>query len=461
MLIKRHEINYLINWTAQRQRKPLILRGARQVGKSTAVRQLAIAAALDLIELNFERNPEYREAFKSPEPAKILPILELLTGQAVRAGKSLLFLDEIQAAPEALAALRYFYEEMPELHVIAAGSLLEFTLAAAKFSMPVGRVEYFYLGPLQFEDFLEAMGEPAMAAALRTTTYAQLFKGSVQVQAVHEKYLALLRQFWVVGGLPEAVANFAEQRNFSAVGRVHQSVVATYRDDFSKYSHGTLRERVQLVFDKLPHMVGRKFKYVQVSSDHRAGELATALQQLCMARVAFKVQHTSANGVPLAAEVGERYFKALYLDVGLMCSALKLSLLDLTREDLTLVNAGAMAEQFIGQHLLYSGAWYEAPALYYWLREARGAASEVDYVISPGQRVVPIEVKKGKTGTLKSMQRFLQEKNCTLGLRFNSDLPTLLNHAARPDADAPLGYRLLSLPHYWVGQTRRLLGEAS
>jgi hypothetical protein len=254
------------------------------------------------------------------------------------------------------------------------------------------------------------------------------------------------------------VASFAADRDLKAVGRVHQSIVATYRDDFGKYSHGALRNRVQLVFDRLPSLVGCKFKYSHVSSEHRAAELATALQQLCMARVAYKVHHTSANGVPLEAEASERDFKTLYMDVGLMCSALHLNLLDLRREPLNLVNNGAVAEQFVGQHLLYSGAWYETPVVHYWMREAKSAAAEIDYVISQGQQVIPVEIKAGKTGTLKSLHRFLQEKKRSFGLRFNGDTPSLLSDAPRVPGGTKVEFKLLSLPLYMAGQARRLVG---
>jgi hypothetical protein len=446
----------LRSWAAQPERKPLIIRGPRQVGKSTLVRQLADDAEFALVELNFERNPELREAFASKDPAGILVTVQLLTGHSVTVGKTLLFLDEIQVAPEALAALRYFHEEMPRLHVIAAGSLLEFTLADVQISIPVGRVEYMYLGPLQFEDFLGAMQEPALVSWLQSVSLEDL-SSPPMVRAVHERYMELLRQYWIVGGLPEAVASFAAGRSFTTVGRVHQSIVATYRDDFGKYSHGALKTRVQIVFDKLPSLVGCKFKYSQVSHEHRAAELAAALQQLCMARVAYKVRHTSANGVPLGAQADERNFKVFYMDVGLMCSALHLSLLDLRREDLSLVNDGAIAEQFIGQHLLYSCAWYENPSLHYWMREAKSAAAEVDYVITQGQQVVPVEIKAGKTGTLKSLHRFLQEKGRAFGLRFNGDMPSLMRGSTQTADKTRLDFELLSLPLYMVGQARRLI----
>lgn len=456
MLIHRREINDLEKWAAQSGRKPLIIRGARQVGKSTLVRQLAETAALELLEVNFERNPTYRQAFAVKDPEQILTALRLLTGKNAKAGDLLVFLDEIQAAPEALAALRYLHEEMPQLRVIAAGSLLEFTLADAQFSMPVGRIEYMHLGPVRFEDFLRAMREPALADLLESSQPEDLASGAI-VPPLHEKYSELLRQYLIVGGLPEAVATYAANRDFSTVGRVHQSIVATYRDDFSKYSHGTLKERVQLVFDRLPLMVGRKFKYVHISQDHRSSELSAALQQLCMARVAYKVRHTAANGVPLDAEANERHFKTLYMDVGLLSSALKLSLLDLQNEDLSLVNDGALAEQFVGQHLLYSGPWYEPPTLHYWMREAKNAAAEVDYVIAQGQQIVPVEIKAGSIGTLRSLQRFIQEKKRSLALRFNADPSSVLNTFVQAADGSRFEYRLLSLPLYMVGQTRRLL----
>jgi predicted AAA+ superfamily ATPase len=300
------------------------------------------------------------------------------------------------------------------------------------------------------------MNQSDLVSWLQEIPLAELRTGAM-VAAVHEKYLGLLRQYCIVGGLPEAIATFAERQNYGDVSRTHHNIIATYRDDFGRYSHGAAKTRVQLVFDKLPAMVGRKFKYTQISQDHRAAELATALHQLCMARVAYRVPHTSGNGVPLGAEANVRHFKSLYMVVGLMSTAMHLNLLDLQREDVALVNRGAVAEQFIGQHLLYSGAPYEAPALYYWMRESRNASAEVDYLITQGQRVVPVEIKAGKAGTLRSMHYFLKEKKLSFGLRFNTGVPSLLSERALTADKTELRYDLLSLPLYMVGQTRRLL----
>lgn len=455
-LLKRRELAYLREWSSRVVRKPLIIRGARQVGKSTLVRQFAQSIDLHLLEINFERNPEYREAFTSKDPRQIQTLLGLLTGKKIVAGSTLLFLDEIQVAPEALAALRYFYEEAPRLHALAAGSLLEFALDDAQFAMPVGRVEYLHLGPMQFEDFVAAAGHLDLVQYLQQLSLSDIREQNLP-KPIHDQCLNLLKQYWIVGGLPEAVARYVQSGNFAEVARVQQSIVSTYRDDFNKYSQGRLNQRVQMVFDRLPVMVGRKFKYAHVSREHRAAELQAALQQLCMARVATRVVHSSANGVPLGAESNPGVFKTLYMDIGLLCSALNLNVLDLSKEDLSLVNNGALAEQFIGQHLLYSAAYYQTPGLYYWAREIKNAAAEVDYLLTCGQHVVPVEIKAGATGTLKSLHQFLKEKQRHFALRFNGDIPSLWKDNKHLTDGSLIAYELLSLPLYAVGQAQRLM----
>jgi len=452
--LPRRELDFLKDWSAQARRKPLLIRGARQTGKTTLVREFARLASLALVEINFERNPEFVKAFNVRDPGEILTTLELMTDRTIDPVSGLLFLDEIQAAPEALVALRYFCEERPELPVIAAGSLLEFTLANEHFSMPVGRLEYLHLGPMQFEDFLRATGHTNLASHLCDLT---LEEPGIP-EPVHNRYLALLNQYWIVGGLPEAVARYAQSGNFSEASRVHQGILATYREDFNKYSHGAMKERIQLVFDQLPGLVGHKLKYSRISREHRSIELAEALQQLCMARIASKVHHSAANGIPLSAEINRRRFKMLYLDIGLLCTGLNLNVLDLNDRDLTLVNKGAVAEQFIGQQLLHAGQYYEAPVLHCWMREVKSAAAEVDYLLTSGQQVIPVEVKSGSAGTLKSLHQFIKEKQTPLALRFSTALPPgLMQHQTRLTDNTVIHYNLLSLPLYLVGQAGRLL----
>lgn len=457
-LIKRIELNYLDDWLLRQSRKPLVIRGARQVGKSTLVRQFAEQAGLTLVTFNLERNPEFQQAFSQQDPKQILQTLALLSGKKLSGAGTLLFFDEIQAAPGALACLRYFYEELPQLPIIAAGSLLEFALADMQYSMPVGRIEYLQLGPVQLEDFLLACNEQPLAEYLQQFS---LTGGQSRMipEVVHQKLLDYLQRFWIVGGMPEAVAIYADTQDFGEVARVHHSIVDTYRDDFNKYAQGKQNKLVQLVFDQLPVQVGRKLKYTNISHDYRSADIANALNQLCLAKIASKVCHSSANGIPLGAEKNERLFKTLFLDIGLLSAALKLNVLHLRQQDLTLVNNGALAEQFVGQHLLYAGNAYQSPELYYWQREAKSAAAELDYVITHGRRIFPVEIKAGKTGTLKSLHQFLNEKRLTFGLRFNADHPSILPHTTSLTDGTSLSYQLLSLPLYLAGQTQRILKE--
>ena len=454
-VLQRRELGHLQAWYASANRKPLIIRGARQVGKSTLVRQFASLSGLQLLVLNFERNPEYREAFSVSDPVQILSTLALLIGIELEPDKAILFLDEVQAAPEAIAALRYFYEERPDIAVLAAGSLLEFTLAQSGFSMPVGRIEYMHMGPMAFSDFLLAMDEQALANHLASISLQDIEKLAMP-QLVHEKAMRLFRQYCVVGGMPEAIARFVKSRSYSDVLKVQSSILATYRDDFSKYSHGARTHRVQLVFDRAPAMVGNKFKYVHVSKDHRAAELRDALAQLCMARVLHKVHHSSANGIPLGAEQKESQFKILFMDVGLLCLLLNINELNIKDDIPYLANKGAVAEQFVGQHLLNAGEYFQEPVLFYWMREAKSAAAEIDYLLTVGQEIVPVEIKAGATGALRSLHQFCQEKQRKYALRFNSDEPSIIKGASATTAQGKLAYDLLSLPLYMVGEAKRL-----
>jgi len=454
----RRELQHLKAWHGSDNRKPLIIRGARQVGKSTLVRQFAEQGGLPLLEFNFERNPEYRDAFATNDPARILSTLQILTGNEFDARKVILFFDEIQAAPEAIVALRYFYEERPDIAILAAGSLLEFTLKNARFSMPVGRIEYMYMGPMTFADFLSALGEKKLASHLASISLRDIEKVNMP-SAVHNKSMALFRQFCVVGGMPEAVARFVSTRSYQEALKIQSSVLATYRDDFNKYSHGAMTRRVQLVFDRAPVLVGNKFKYVHVSKDHRAAELRDALIQLCMARVLSRVHHSAANGIPLGAEQKENVFKILFMDVGLLCSVLNINEISLKAEGPYLVNKDAVAEQFIGQHLLYLGEYYQAPMLFYWMREAKSAAAEVDYLLYFGQQILPVEIKAGATGTLRSLHQFCREKRCDHALRFNAEPPCYTKGVTAKTSTGEVIYDLLSLPLYMVGESARLAKE--
>lgn len=458
----RKALGDLEEWRLRERRKPLILRGARQVGKTTLVRLFAKRSfGGRLAELNFERAPGLAELFEPKDPERTVKLLELHLDQEIIPGETLLFLDEIQAAPEVLAALRYFFEELPELHVIAAGSLLELVLECPAFPVPVGRIEYLYLGPMTFSEFLRAAGGGRLADFLAGLTLDAIRGGDSIPSAIHEQLLDRLKIYLLVGGMPDAVRAFLEGDSFLDAEAVKQSILATFREDFGKYGPKVDTVRLRKVFERLPALVGEKLKYVHIDREERSKDLAEALHLLTLARVAFRVPHTSANGVPLGAETDERKAKVLNLDVGLMATATGLSVVDLeTADELVMVHRGALAEQFIGQHLLYSGPSWEPPRLHYWVREKKGSAAEVDYVISHGTQIVPVEVKAGKTGTLKSLHVFLREKKRHFGLRFSSAPPSLLETKTTVPRGRNVPFTLFSLPLYLVGETRRLVGEA-
>jgi len=453
--MRRSGLAHLASWKDKANRKPLVIRGARQVGKSYLVRLFAAEQKFDLCEINLELQDDYRNCFSSKNPHTIISLIELKSGKKIQPGKTLLFLDEIQAAPEVLAALRYFYELIPRLHIIGAGSLLEFVLEDHSFSMPVGRIEYMHLGPMTFKEFLDGVGRSAQREFIGSFDLAEEMP-----TVLHDELLSQFKKYLVVGGMPEAVQVYSDTGSLLEVDAVKQSILLTYRDDFSKYRKKVNHIRLQKVFQKLPGTVGKKLKYVSIDRAEKSSEIKKALHLLSLARIYYPVRHTAANGIPLGAEANEKFQKPLFLDVGLLNKACGLSFIDIDEaEDITLVNAGAVCEQFVGQHLLFFGEPCDEPELYYWTREKRQASSEVDYLLSIGTSIIPVEVKSGKTGTLKSLNVFLQEKNLDFALRFNADLPSY--HPADFSLPGVSGlFHLLSLPLYLVEETKRLVKMA-
>ncbi len=452
----RFALDYLKDWASRTARKPLVLRGARQVGKSYLVRMLAREVFDSIAEINFEQLPDAADLFKSKQTGRIVPLLETRLEQSIVPGKTLLFLDEIQAAPEVFASLRYFHEEMPQLHMIAAGSLLEFMLKDHAFSMPVGRIEYMHLGPMTFSEFLLALGRDKLLDYLRNYSLSETLPDSLHAELMHH-----LRDYSVVGGMPEAIDAFARTNSYMESERVLNSILSTYRDDFNKYGTKVDRSRIEKIFSNAPHLIGQKFKYTQVYREERSRDLKNALLLLEGARVVYRALHSDANGVPLGAETNDRHFKTIFLDVGLVCRMCGLTLRDIrSAEDVMLVNSGAISEQLVAQHLLYSGNYDESPQLFCWLRQRGSSSAEVDYLFSMGANIVPVEVKAGKSGSLRSLQVFLHEKKRSFALRFNTGLPSVLDTVTSIAGKKDQPFRLLSLPLYLVDETRRLCREA-
>ncbi len=450
--MKRYALDYLRDWRDRADRKPLVVRGARQVGKSFVVRMFGEAGFENLVEINFENDRGVAAYFSRSKISATLALLEAHFGQAINPGRTLLFLDEVQAAPEVFAKLRYFYEQLPELHVIAAGSLLEFVLEEHEFSMPVGRVEYLHLGPFFFSEFLNAVADHGLAGMIE-----QYIPGNDFPEGIHSRLVERFTEFLVIGGMPAAIAAYLDETGFRGVDRALQGIHQTFADDFAKYGAKVNREHLLTTFHALPKLLGSKLKYVNISREIRSADITSALHMLELARIVYLVCHTSAHGLPLAASENRKAFKPLFLDVGLALSALGLTAADLETRDLMLFNGGAICEQFIGQHLLYRQPPYRLPELHYWIREESSASAEIDYLITCGPHVIPIEVKRGKTGALRSLHQFMINHESPLAIRFNLDLPSLTQAEGRLPTGIKYSYPLLSLPLYMVGQVERLV----
>ncbi len=435
------------------RRKPLLIRGARQTGKTTAIRLFAKQNGLTLIELNMEKSWGFAPLIQHNAPRKVIEAIEFELNIDIDPEKSLIFFDEVQATPSMLGLLRYFYEETPEFAVVATGSLLEFALASPEFSLPVGRIEIYHMTPFSFEEFLAALEHDRALNAIQNCTMADGIP-----PAMHEQLNRLVRLYTIVGGMPESIVAFKETGSLREVERTKSGIIETFILDFNKYGAKANTTLLRKLFSSLPGALGRKVVYSNIDPHVRAKDLAPALTQLCLAKVVSKVFHSSANGVPLAAEKNERFFKPLLLDVGLLLTQLHLNPMDVEQtHDLNLINSGSLAEQFIGQQLRHLIPTYSDPELYYWAREKRGASAEVDYLyVDDHARIVPIEVKSGKTGSLRSLQAIMQEKGLSKALRFNSDTPSVFTENRRtPKGD--ISYQLISLPHYLSQQIHRFL----
>ena len=391
-------------WRLDKRRKPLLLRGARQVGKSYTVCQFGKHHFENIVAINLEAQPELAKLFDSLNPTEIITALEVLTAQSIDPGKTLLFIDEIQAAPKAIIALRYFYEKLPSLHVIAAGSLLELTLESAGISMPVGRVQYLFMKPMSFMEFLAAMGQNPMIKMLEES------REVLANETVHQSLLEWVRQYLLIGGMPEVVAEYSETKNYERCRRLQTSLLQTYRDDFNKYAKHTQHGTIATVFQGAVKQIGGKFKYSTLDPDVQSRNLKEALNLLVLAGVYHKVIRSTGDGLPLGGNLKENFFKVLFLDVGLMQNLCGLASDIIQEKDLMVIYRGALMEQFVGQELMAYEDDYEKPALYYWAREARNSSAELDYLCQYQSSIVPIEVKSGKTGRLKSLQLFLAEK---------------------------------------------------
>ena len=399
--MKRSIDEHLLAWKTSPHRKPLLLRGARQVGKTWCARQLGRTFA-SMLEVNFEQDRDLSVLFEGRlEAQRLCERLGAYFGTPVVPGRTLVFLDEVQACPNALRALRFFREQMPELHVLAAGSLLEFTLSELP-SFGVGRIESRYMYPMSLREFATAVG----AEALLDLAVSTADQGGL-APVLHGQLVEHLRTFMVTGGFPEVVQRYVEARDFSSCGEVLDDLYATIRDDFAKYSGRVPSARLDETFRSVISQAGGKFVYSQVAPEIGCAQAKTALELLDLAGLVHRVIHTDAQGLPLGAQVNARRFKVIPCDVGLYHRLCDVNVsATLFGDSRAMVNSGAAAEVLAGTELLAAGAPRRRAQLYYWQKEKHAGNAEVDYIVQIGDGIVPIEVKAGTRGSMQSMRVF-------------------------------------------------------
>jgi predicted AAA+ superfamily ATPase len=402
-----------LEWSKQKDRKPLLLRGARQVGKTSAVRHLSKQFD-NFIEVNFEEQKQVHRIFESDlNPKEICENLSVLFNISIKAGKTLLFFDEIQSCIPAISSLRFFYEKYPELHVIAAGSLLEFAIEELP-SFAVGRLRSFFMYPFSFDEYLLAIGEDKLLELKQKASV-----GKPIVDPVHNKILIYLKRFLILGGMPEVIAKYVYSDNLLECQKVLDDLIISLKADFTKYKKRVPSMLIQEVFDSVVQQTGNKFVYSATSGINQR-LVKEALDLLIKAGLVIPVTHTSANGLPLGAETNIKKRKMLLLDTGIHQRLLGLNISDVLLADtFELINKGNIAELFVGLEILKSGSCQNYQDLYYWQREALNSNAEVDYIIQKSQNIIPIEVKSGKKGSMKSMHLFLNEKKKNIGYRFS------------------------------------------
>jgi len=409
----RHIDNELLSWAKDPDRKVLMLRGARQVGKSSSVRHLSKNFQYYL-EINFDEDEETRSFFEkgSLSPQPICELLSIKYGIPIIPGKTLLFFDEIQACIPAISSLRYFYEKMPDLHLIAAGSLLEFALEEIP-SFGVGRITSMFMYPFSFYEFLHALDESLLVEAIRKANPENPLH-----DVIHRKSVELLKRFLIVGGMPEAVAKYAKNNDLLQIQTILNSLLVALKSDFAKYKKRVPVTRLNEVFESVAHQAEGKFVYEKAATQASNSQVKQALELLMMAGLVYPVTHTAANGIPLGAEINPKFQRMFLLDTGLFQQILGLDMSQIfVTDDFKTINRGAMAELFVGLELVKNSSCYNPNALYYWQREKNQGSAQIDFLIQRGEKIIPIEVKAGTQGTMQSLRWFMKEKGIDTGVR--------------------------------------------
>lgn len=432
----------LLNWKDHPLRMPLLIRGARQVGKSYIIETFGKQHFKNLVTINFELEPAFKQAFQTLQPTDIIQYLNLSLENKIIPGNSLLFLDEIQECPNAISSLRYFKENMPTLHIIAAGSLLEFALNNAQIKIPVGRIQFLYMKPLSFLEFLTVLEKEELRSYLEKEITVQ----NPPPAFIHEQLLQLLHLYQCTGGMPSVILAYVLTHEIAEAQKMMTHLLNTYRNDFGKYAASNQHELMELLFNQAPQMVAQIFKYVKISPDIPARDIRAALHKLYKTDLLHPI-YSTAPQLPLKSHINEKKFKLLYLDTGLLHRVLNIPIKQLWKHDIDLINQGQLTEQFVGQELLAYTAMEEEPELFFWHREQKNSQAEVDYLHPFYNKILPIEVKSSHIGRLRSLNMFLEERGTPLGIRISTQ-PLQLNH------------KILSVPFYAIACLNRFLEDA-
>jgi predicted AAA+ superfamily ATPase len=412
--MKRFIDNQLIDWKQNPARKSLLLRGARQVGKTYSVRNLG-KSFTHFLEINFELEKEVHQFFQSDlHPETLCTNLSAYYNIPIIDGETLLFFDEVQACPPAISSLRFFHEKRPGLHVAAAGSLLEFAIKELA-SFGLGRIESLYMYPLSFDEFLLAQNQDALYIIKKQATPFHPLN-----PAFHIKLINILKKFLLTGGLPEVVKTFVETNDLRKTQIILDQLITGLEDDFAKYKKLVPVSRIRDVFNSIVFQSGNKFNLSKASLSANHKQIKETLQLLEMAGLAYRVQHSSADGLPLGAGTHPKRYKVILFDHGIFQRILGLGLSNqLLANDFSTINKGNLAEQFVGMEFVKNFSSNAKPQLYYWHREKRGSNAEVDYLLQRGTNIIPVEVKSGIQGKMQSLFLFLKEKNIPVGVRIS------------------------------------------
>ena len=435
--VLRYAMKTLVEWKDRPDRKPLIIRGARQVGKTWLMREFGSANYPKVAYINCDSNRQLAALFEDDlDVERLLTAFQIVAGTSITAPDTLVILDEVQEIPRALASLKYFNENAPEYPIVAAGSMLGIAMHQGT-SFPVGKVEFMNLYPLSFTEFLNATGNAPLVELLR----GQKFDIITPFKA---KYVDLLRQYYYIGGMPEAVAAFVERRDFSEVRRIHSRLLDAYEQDFSKHAPIEIVPRIRMLWDSVPAQLGkenRKFMYGHIREGARAKEFELAMQWLLDCGLIHKVERVSKPGMPLSAYWDSGSFKLCMLDVGLMAAKSGLDAKTLIEGNRVFAEfKGALTEQYVHQQLLSDCEI--APA--YW--SADKATAEVDFVFQHGMEVYPLEVKAEENLKAKSLRRYAEKYEPRLSIR------TSMSDYRKEDG-------MVNIPLYAIGTLVETLGQ--